>query len=92
MKQGPRDADVPKDTVAVPSWNPNPGALLLLSEEGLPFLGSSIFTWFVTSRSMPEWQDAKSNYVYNVRLLGETKTKYQNKHPFFKKEVCPMSQ
>lgn len=79
MKQGPRDADLPKDTAAVPRWNPNPGALLLFPE------GRSPLSW-LHDLSPPgvclNENMQKPNYVYNVRLSGEVKTTYQNKHPF----------
>lgn len=79
MKQGPRDADLPKDTAAAPSWNPHPGALLLLPE------GRSPLSW-LHGLSPPgvclNENMQKPNYVYNVRLSGEVKTTYQNKHPF----------
>ena len=74
MKQGPGDADLPKDTVAVTSRNPNPAGQCPASPSWRKFSPFSVtvrlFTWLATSRLYATKSEGKLAKI-QISLLSE---------------------
>ena len=74
MKQGPRDADLPKDTVTVTSRNPNPAAWCPASSSWRKFSPFSVtvflITWLATSRLYATKSEGKLTKI-QISLLSE---------------------